>query len=63
MSAEIGKGRTSIVMARPYPAEIWRMSVGLARMILMQVKDRPSYARKGRMIQSLQEKEKPKFKP
>ena len=51
------------MMARHYPAEIRRKPAGLARMILMQVKDRPSYARKGRMIRSLQEKEKPKVKP
>ena len=50
------------MMARHYPAEILRKSVGLARVILMQVKDEPSYGRQGRMIRSLQEKEKPKVK-
>ena len=50
------------MMARQFPAEILCKSAGLARVILMQVKDKPSYARQGRMTQSLQEKEKPKVK-
>ena len=59
----MGKGRTLIVMARHYPAEILRKSAGLARVILIQMKDRTNYGRQGRMIQSLQEKEKLKSNP
>ena len=58
----MGKDGTLEVRARHYPAEIQRKSAGLAQVILMQVKDKPSYARQGRMIRSLQEKEKPKVK-
>ena len=51
-----------MIIARHYPGEILHKSAGLARVVLMQVKDEPSYARQGRIIRSLQEKEKPKVK-
>ena len=42
--------------------EVSKVVSGHSFETLMQVKDKPSYARQGRMIRSLQEKEKPKVK-